>query len=322
LLGRVFVTRRIDKAALGRLAAHATVDVWRERLPPSREMLSEGAARADALLTLLTDRIDGALLDRAPTVRVVANMASGYDNLALADLTERRIAASNTPDVLTDATADLTWALILAAARRLGEGDRALRAGAWRTWEPDFLTGLDLCGATLGIVGLGRIGAAVARRAHGFGMRVVAWSRTRPTAPGVDWRPLHELLAGADVVTIHCALTAETTGLIGARELALMKPTAVLVNTARAEIVDHDALLGALASGRIAAAGLDVFDTEPLPLDDPLLGLPNVILLPHLGSATVGTRARMANIAVDNVLAGLRGERLPNCVNPEVYDLI
>jgi lactate dehydrogenase-like 2-hydroxyacid dehydrogenase len=321
---RVAVTRRLPGGALDRLGDHADVDVWPDRLPPSPDELRTFVAGAGALVTMLTDRVDAPVLDACPAVRVVANVAVGYDNLDVAELTRRGIPATNTPGVLTESTADLAWALMLAACRRLPEGAAAVKAGEWVTWEPDWLLGFDIAGATLGIVGYGRIGAAVARRAAGFDMDVLAWNRTpKPAgeASGVTFVGLDELLHRADIVTVHCALTDETRGLVGGAELAAMKPTAVLVNTARGPIVDQRALASALRSGEIFAAGLDVVEEEPIPPDDELLGLPNCLVLPHVGSATVATRTRMAGMAVDNVLAVLAGDRPPTCVNPTVLGL-
>jgi len=311
---RVVVTRRMPGNALDRLAEVAEVEVWPERLPPSPEVLRRLVADADGLVAMLTDRIDAAVLDAAPRLRVVANMAVGYDNLDLAELGRRGIPASNTPGVLTEATADLTWALLLATSRRLQEGIDAVRSGDWLTWEPDWLLGHRVGGAVLGIVGYGRIGAAVARRALGFDMEVLAWSRHPKQAEGVTFVPLEELLERADVVSLHCALTEETHHLIGADELARMKQTAILVNTARGAIVDQIALAEALRAGEIFGAGLDVVVEEPIPVDDELLTLPRCTLLPHLGSATVATRTHMAEMVVDNVLAGLGGDPLPNAI--------
>lgn len=315
---RVFVTRDLPGTGLTRLRSAADVEVWPERLPPPPEVLRERAAPADGLITLLTDQVDADLLDACPRLRVVANVAVGYDNLDVAELTRRGIPAGNTPGVLTESTAELTWALILGASRRVVEGVNAVLAGEWLTWEPAFLLGQELHGAVLGIVGMGRIGQAVARRARGFDMKVLAWSRQPKPLPDLEvrWVGLDELLATADVVSLHCALTPETHHLIGATELARMKPTAVLVNTARGPVVDQPALAEALLAKRIAAAGLDVTEEEPIPLDDPLLGLPNCIVVPHIGSATVKARSKMADMAVDNVLAGLAGQPLPTCVNP------
>lgn len=315
---RVAVTRAMPGDALDRLRAAAEVVVWPDRRPPSPGELRALAAGAAGLVTMLTDRVDATLLDACPDLQVVANMAAGHDNLDVPELTRRGVPVATTPGVLTESTADLAWALMLAAARRLPEGAAAVEAGEWVTWEPDWLLGVDVAGATLGIVGYGRIGAAVARRAAGFGMEVVAWNRTPRTAAGVTFVELDELLRRSDVVTLHCALTDETRGLIGAGELRAMKPTAVLVNTARGPIVDQGALVRALQTGEILAAGLDVVVPEPLPPGDPLLSLPNCLVLPHVGSATVATRSRMAGMAVDNVLAVLAGDPPPNCVNPEV----
>lgn len=317
---RVFVTRNVPGEALSRLSATAEVDVWPERMPPSADDLAAHARDADALLTMLTDHVDEALLEAAPRVRVVANMATGYDNIDVAELTRRQIPVGNTPGVLTEATADLTWALILAGRRRLVEAAESIPAGEWRSWEPDFMLGQDVAGATLGIVGFGRIGAAVARRAMGFSMQLLASSRTSKDGSGVRFVDLPSLLERSDIVTLHCALTPESRHLIDAAALARMRPTALLVNTARGAIVDQRALVDALRAGRIGGAALDVVEEEPIPLDDPLLTLPNCTVLPHIGSATASTRGRMADLAVDNLLAGLAGQPLPNCINPEVYD--
>jgi len=302
---RVLVTRVLPGPALGRLAARHDVDVRLESGPPTPGELAARAADADGLLCLLTDRVDAALLAACPRLRAIANYAVGVDNVDLGAARARGIPVGNTPDVLTESTADLALALMLAAARRLPEGIAAVRDGTWRTWDPEWMLGSDVHGATLGIVGRGRIGAAVARRAAGFGMEVMHSGR-----PG-DGVPLDDLLSGADFVSLHCPLTQETRGLIGAAALELMKPTAHLVNTARGPIVDQVALAAALRDGAIAGAALDVTDPEPLPLDDPLLAAPNLVVLPHLGSATEATRAAMAERAVDNLLAALDGEPMP-----------
>jgi len=318
----VFVTRALPGGdALPRLEAAAAVEVWPEESPPSHDEIVRRAADADALLTMLSDRIDAAVLDAGRRLRVVANMAVGYDNVDVAAATARGILVTNTPGVLTETTADMAFALLLAAARRVAEGDRLTRTGGWKAWHPSFLLGRDVHGATLGIVGLGQIGLAVARRAHGFDMRLLYHSRTRrPEAEaelGLEFVELEQLLKESDFVTLHVFLSPQTRHLIGERELALMKPTAVLVNTTRGPVVDQRALYRALKQGRIAAAGLDVAEEEPIPLDDPLLTLDNVTITPHVGSASVATRGKMAAIAVENVLAVLRGEQPPNCVNPE-----
>ncbi len=311
-MDRCFVTRRLPGAALDRLAADHDVEVWPLRLPPGPDELAACLAGADGLLCLLTDRIGGNVLDGAPGLRAIANYAVGVDNVDVAGATRRGIPVGNTPDVLTETSADFAFALLMAVARRVVEADTAARRD-WVTWEPAALLGADVHGATLGIVGRGRIGSAVARRAEGFGMRVLHSGRSKA-------EPLDELLAASDFVTLHCPLSAETTGLIGERELRLMKPGAVHVNTARGPIVDGDALARALREGWIAGAALDVTDPEPPAPGDPLLSAPNLLLAPHVASASERTRAAMADIAVDNLLAALAGERMPHCVNPEVYE--
>lgn len=302
-MARCFVTRRLPGDALERLAAEHDVDLWPEPLPPPRDELRARTAGAEGLLSLLTDSVDAELIGAAPDLRVISNYAVGVDNVDLDVAAARGIPVGHTPDVLTDSTADLALALMLAAARRLPEGIAAVRAGEWRSWGPDWLLGRDLHGATLGIVGPGRIGRAVARRAAGFGMEVLAAGRGDP---------LDEVLARSHFVSLHAPLTTETRHLIDEAALRRMKPTAYLVNTARGPIVDQDALIRALSEGWIAGAALDVTDPEPLPPDHPLLAAPNLIVLPHLGSATHGTRAAMADLAVDNLLAGLAGRPLPH----------
>lgn len=305
---RVAVTRSFPGNETDRLRAFHDVDIWPERRPLSSPELYRFAADADAAITMLTDRIDASFFDACPRIRVVANVAVGYDNIDVAEATRRGIPVANTPGVLTEATADLAWALILGAARRVVEAAEAVKAGRWVTWEPDFMLGVDVAGGVLGIIGMGKIGSAVARRASGFGMDVISH---RPWA-------LDDVLELSDVVSIHVPLTEETRGLIGERELSLMKRTAVLVNTARGPVVDQRALHLALREGWIGAAGLDVVVEEPIQKDDALLSLPNCIVLPHIGSATVATRRRMMALAVDNVLAALAGEPMPSVVNPEV----
>ncbi len=315
---RVYVARKIPDSGLELLRERCELDVWTDELPPPRDELLRGASRADALIALLTDRIDAELMDSAPGLRVVANYAVGYDNVDLEAATARGITVTNTPDVLTETTADLAWALMLAAARRIPEGIEYVRRGRWRTWGPELLLGVDVWGRTLGLVGLGRIGAAVGRRARGFGMRVLYCTRSeRPEADDLGWerRDLDSLLSEADFVSLHTPLTPETHHLINARSLALMKSTAVLVNTSRGPVVDTDALCEALREGRIAAAGLDVTDPEPLPPDHPLLALPSCVVLPHVGSASHATRELMSRMAAENVLAVLEGRPAPNAVN-------
>ena len=301
-MARVLVTRRLPGPALQRLKAEHEVDVWPEPLPPPPDVLRARAARAEGLLALITDQIDADLIDNCPDLRVISNYAVGSDNVDVGAAAARGIPVGITPDVLTDATADLAFACLLAAARRLPEAMAAVREGAWKTWGPEWLLGYDVHGATLGIVGFGRIGRAVARRAEGFDMEVLHTGDV----------PLTELLERADAVSLHVPLTPDTRHLIDDEALARMKPTAVLVNTARGGIVDQEALARALHDGGIAGAALDVTNPEPLPPDHPLLEAPNLLVLPHIGSATHRARERMADIAVDNLLAGLAGEPLPH----------
>jgi glyoxylate reductase len=307
-MGRCLVTRGIPGTGLERLAGEHEVDVWEERLPPTREQLRERLADAEGLLCMLTDPVDRELIAAAPALRAISTYAVGTDNIDLAAASERGIPVGHTPDVLTETSADLALALMLAVMRRIPEGDAEVRAGEWLTWEPARLLGRDLHRATVGIVGLGRIGRAVKRRVEGFGARVIHSGR----ADGV---PIEQLLEQSTVVTLHCPLTDATRGLIDADALRRMRDDAYLVNTARGPIVDTDALCQALELGWIAGAALDVTDPEPLPPDHPLLGAPNLVVAPHLGSASHETRAEMAEIAVDNLLAGLRGEPLPHRAN-------
>ena len=319
-MGRVFVSRRVPGRAveLLREAGHA-VDVWPDETPPDADALCERLRDADAALTMVTDPIDAPLLAAAPRLRVVANMAVGHDNVDAGAAAEAGVWATNTPGVLHETTADLAFALLLAAARRVAESDRDARAGGWRTWSPTAWLGTDPFGATLGIVGLGEIGRAVARRARGFGMTVLAATRTpRPEAErelGVERAVLPELLARADFVSLHVPLGPDTERLMGAAEFAVMKDDAILVNTARGGVVDQEALVAALRAGAIGGAALDVTVPEPLPPDHALFGFPNVIVTPHIGSASRATRARMAEMAALNVMAVLAGETPPNPVN-------
>ncbi len=271
---------------------------------------------------MLTERIDGEVMDAiGPGLKVISNMAVGVDNIDIAAATVRGIPAGNTPGVLTDATADQAFALMMAAARRIVEADRFLRAGKWVTWSPSLLLGADLTGATLGIIGLGRIGQAVAKRAQGFDMRVLFYSPTAKPVYGAQSVELDTLLRESDFVSIHVPLNEKTHHLVNAEFLAKMKSTAILVNTARGGVLDQTALYDALKENKIFAAALDVTDPEPLPMESALLGLDNCIIVPHLGSATRKTRDKMSLLAAQNLIAGLKGERLPNCVNPQVYDM-
>jgi glyoxylate reductase len=320
-----FVARRIPDAGLAPILEACSADVWEDELPPPRDELLRRVAGRDGILTLLTDRVDDELLDAAgPDLRVVSNYAVGFDNVDVPACTRRGIPVGNTPGVLTETTADLAWALLMAAGRRVAEGDRYVRAGRWRTWGPQLLLGGDVHGATLGVVGFGRIGQAVARRAAGFGMTILYWSRSRVEPAierelGATWVEFDDLLARSDFVTLHVSLNDDTRHLIDSAALGRMKRSAVLVNTARGPVVDQAALAAALERGAIAAAGLDVTDPEPMATDDPLLQLDNCLVVPHIASASYATRGKMAEMAAANLLAGLRGERLPHPVNPEVY---
>jgi lactate dehydrogenase-like 2-hydroxyacid dehydrogenase len=307
---------------LATIATACEADIWPDELPPSRDELLRRVAGCDGILTLLTDRVDDELLDAAGSqLRVVSNYAVGFDNIDVAACARRGVAVGNTPGVLTETTADLAWALLMAAARRLPEGDRYVRAGQWRTWGPLLLLGPDVHGATIGIVGFGRIGQALARRAQGFGMEILYHDVAEPPAEvsgplGATYVPMDDLLTRSDFVSLHVNLTAETRHLINATTLASMKSTAVLVNTSRGPVVDQAALATALREGVIWAAALDVTDPEPIPMDDPLVGLDNCLIVPHIASATRATRGKMAAMAAANLLAGVRGEPLPTPVAP------
>jgi glyoxylate reductase len=316
---RVFVSRVIPDAGLSRVREMCEADIWTGGMPPPYEVLLQKVQGVEGILCMLTDRIDGQLMDAAgKNLKVISQMAVGYDNIDVAAARTRGIPIGNTPGVLTEATADLAFALLLAAARRLMEGPAYIREGKWRTWEPKALLGHDLTGAALGIIGLGRIGTAVARRAAGFNMRIIAHSpRTTPEdAAKVNAQlvSFETLLHESDYVSIHVPLNAQTRGLINADTLAKMKPAAILVNTARGPIVDQKALYEALKSGTIGAAALDVTDPEPMLPDDPLLALPNALIVPHIGSASQWTRDQMALMAAENLIAGVTGSPLPNAV--------
>lgn len=315
---RVFVTRRIPEAGLKLIREACEMDLWQDELPPTRPVLIEHVRGVQGILSLLTDRIDGEVMDAAGSgLKVISNYAVGFDNIDIPEATRRGIAVGNTPGVLTDATADLAFALLMAAARRVVEGDHVVRAGGWKTWGPTFLLGVDVHHATLGIVGYGRIGQAMAKRARGFGMRVIYYDpQAQPSAdPDVQAVDLDTLLGEADFISLHVPLTPETRHLINRRAFELMKPTAVLINTARGGVVDPQALYQALKEKRIFAAALDVTDPEPIPLDSPLLELDNLIITPHIASASTATREKMAQMAAENLLAGLRGDPLPYPVN-------
>jgi len=319
---KVLVSHQLPGERIHDLAQHCDLNVWvgPGLLPASS--LREELAGCHGLVCLLTDKIDSDLLSNLPDLEFVSSMSVGVDHVDVAALTHRSIPLGHTPGVLVDTTADATFGLMLAAARRMGEADRFVRQGNWRAenaWSPDFFTGKDVSGATLGIIGLGQIGQAVARRAAGFGMNVLGWNRSERQVSGIDNVSMEELLLRSDFVSVHVALNEETRDLLNEQRIAMMKPGAVLINTARGGIVNELALAEALKSGALYAAGIDVFEQEPVPADNPLVDLPNVVLAPHIGSATVITRARMADMAVENALAALQGQAMPHCVNPEVY---
>lgn len=316
---KVYVTRHLPEAAWRKLVELCDVESWDEEFPPVYDTLMAKVADKDGLLCLLTDRIDANLMDAAPRLKVISQVAVGFDNIDVPAATVRGILVGNTPGVLTDATADFAFTLLMAAARRVVEGMDYVRADSWKTWGLTLLLGQDIYGATLGIVGLGRIGQALAKRATGFNMRILYHNRRRlpeaEAALGAEYVDFETLLRESDFISLHVNLTDETRGLIGAEALAKMKETAVLINTARGPVVDTDALYDALKNGQIAAAALDVTDPEPLPADHKLLTLPNIVVAPHIASATITSRTKMALMAVDNLLAGVNGQPLPFPVN-------
>jgi glyoxylate reductase len=320
---KVFVTRVLPEAGLKRIKEHCDAEIWTDPLPPPYAVLRQKVAHCEGLVALLTDKIDAALLEAAPRLRVISNYAVGFNNIDVAVATERGIAIGNTPGVLTDATADLAFCLLIATARRVVEGHAYTMAGRWKTWEPIGHLGQDLVGRTLGILGMGRIGYALGKRCHGgWDMRVLYHDVHRNEQAekdlGARFVDLDTLLHESDFLSVHTDLNEKTRGLFNAEHFKKMKRTAVFVNTARGPIVNQKALYEALKSGTIFAAGLDVTDPEPPSRDDPLLQLPNIIVAPHIASATVGTRNAMALICADNLIAGLTGQKLPAWVNPEV----
>ncbi len=322
---RVFVTRRIMPAALDLIAAAAELEVWPEAEPPTPEILRQKSSGVAALLTNIMDRVDTSLLDAAPELRVISQLAVGLDNVDLAAATVRGVPVGYTPGVLAKATADAAFALLMSAARRVAESERWVRNGQWNlAFHPLHWLGVDVHEKTLGIVGLGQIGLEMAKRGQGFDMKILYHSRTRRPEPearhGLVYADLPTLLAESDFVSLHTPLTPETRHYIGAAELRLMKPTAVLVNAARGPVVDSRALYTALKEGWIYAAGLDVTDPEPIPSDDPLLTLENVVIAPHIGSASIASRGAMCMLAARNLIAGLEGKPLEQCANPEVYN--
>ena len=321
---RVFVTRLMNQEALDTIGQETELEVWPDELPPPPAVLVDKIGDVDGILTNIMDRVDSNLLDAGPRLKVVSQVAVGVDNIDLSAATARGIPVGNTPGVLSGATADLTFALIMSAARRVAESDRWVRAGNWRlAFHPNFWLGADLAGATLGIVGMGKIGLEVAKRAAGFDMEVLYHSRTRKlreeSLHKMAYVDLPTLLRRSDFVSLHVPLTPETRHFIGKVELETMKPTAILINVARGPVVDPAALYAALKGGQIAGAALDVTEPEPIPADDPLLTLDNLVITPHIGSAGMESRRSMCMLAARNLLAGIKGERLVHCVNPEVY---
>jgi glyoxylate reductase len=319
---KVFVTRIILDKGLDLVKDFCDVDLWTDEMPPAREIVLERVRGVEGILSLLTDKMDPVVMDAAgPGLKVISNYAVGYDNIDIPAATQRGIPVGNTPGVLTDATADLSFALLMAAARRVVEGHRYVQEGRWKTWGPSLLLGADMVGATLGIIGYGRIGRAVAKRASGFDMKVIYYDPTIPAGTDLPGRSvdLDTLLRESDFVSVHTPLTDETRHMIDRQAFERMKPSAVLINTSRGPVVDPHALYEALRDGQIFAAGLDVTEPEPIPMDSPLLTLDNIVIVPHIASASIRTREQMAVMAAENLIAGLKGERLPNCVNPKVY---
>ena len=316
---KVYVTRHLPETATNELLRSCEVEIWDFEYPPPYEMLIEKVGDKEGLLCLLTDRIDAELMDAGPNLKVISQCAVGYDNIDVPAATQRGIIVGNTPGVLTEATADFAFTLLMAAARRVPEAYDYVRAGNWETWGLTILLGQEVFGATLGIIGLGRIGQAVAKRARGFDMRLLYYDHVRQPEMeaelGVEYRSFEDLLCESDYVSLHVSLTPETQGFIDAEAFSLMKPTAILINTARGPVVDSEALYEALKSGQIASAALDVTDPEPLPADHKLMQLPNLIVAPHIASATVTSRTQMAMMAVKNLVAGVQGKSLPYPVN-------
>lgn len=319
---KVVISRPLPKERLADLAGQCQLEVLAAPHGLEAPGAAEQLADCHGLICFLTDSVNGAVLEAMPNLAFVSSVSVGVDHIDVPSLTERRIPVGHTPGVLVDATADTAFALLLAAARRVAEGDRFIRQGSWQAdnrWSPDFFLGKDVSGATLGIVGLGAIGQAVARRAAAFNMRVLSWTPSGREVDGVQAVSLDELLSSSDFVSVHLALTGATRNLLDAGRIAGMKAGAVLINTARGGIVNEPALARALEDGHLFAAGLDVFEQEPVAIENPLLQHPRVVVVPHIGSATARTREKMVDMAIANALATLRGQRMPHCVNPEVY---
>lgn len=322
---KVFVSRIIPDEGLNLVLQACDAEVWQHELPPPREILLERIQDKVGLLSLLTDKVDAELMDLNPQLRVVSNYAVGFDNIDIPAATRRGLPVGNTPGVLTDTTADFAFTLMMSAARRVVEGSEYVQSGKWKTWGPKLLTGVDIHGATLGLIGFGRIGAAMAKRASGFDMRVLYYDQYRredlEKSMGVIYADMDTLLRESDFVSIHTDLNATTRHMFNPDAFSKMKSSAILINSARGPIIDHAALYDALSSGKIRAAAVDVTEPEPINPDSPLLTLPNYLVVPHIASATIATRGKMAEMAANNLIAGVNGERLPTPVNPEVYDM-
>lgn len=319
---KVYVTRELPERGLKIIRERFEAEVWREYAPPPKEVIIEKAKNVDALASLLSDKIDAEVFNAAPKLKIVAQLAVGFDNIDVQEATKRGIYVTNTPEVLTDTTADFAWALLMAVARRVVEADRYVRSGQWKVgWHPDMLQGRDVYGATIGVVGAGRIGYAVAKRATGFDMKILFYDvipRPEMEKLGAKRVELDTLLKESDFVSIHVPLMKETYHLVNADKLKLMKKTAYLINNSRGSVVDEKALYQALKEGRIAGAGLDVFEQEPIPVENPLLKLDNVVVAPHISSASYKTRSKMAEMVAENLVAFFEGRKPPNLVNPDV----
>jgi len=323
---KVYVTRELPERGLNIINKHFDAEVWREYAPPPKNVIIEKAENVDALATLLSDKIDAEVFNAAPKLKIVAQMAVGFDNIDIPEATKRGIYVTNTPEVLTETTADFAWVLLMAVARRVAEADKYVRTGQWKVgWHPAMMQGRDVYGATIGIVGAGRIGYAMARRAKGFDMKILYYDVIpRPEMEkdfGAKRLELEALMKEADFVTVHVPLMKETHHLINADRLKLMKKTAYLINNSRGPVVDEKALYDALNIGQIAGAGLDVFEQEPTPMDNPLLKLDNVVVAPHISSASYETRSKMAEMVADNLVAFFEGRKPPNLVNPDVMKI-
>ena len=323
---KVYVTRELPERGLHIIKEKFDAEVWPEYAPPPKEIIIEKAAKVDALATLLSDKIDAEVFNVAPNLRIVSQLAVGFDNIDVKEATRRGIYVTNTPGVLTETTADFAWALLMAAARRVAEADKYVHAGKWKVgWHPTMLQGRDVYGATLGIIGLGRIGSSIAKRAKGFDMRVLYHDVIRrqdlEKELGIEYVEIENLLQQADFVTINVPLLKDTYHLIDEKKLRLMKKTAILINNARGPVVDEKALYKALKEGWIAGAGLDVFEQEPTPINNPLLTLENVVVAPHISSASFDTRSRMAEMVAENLVAFFEGRVPPNLVNKDVVNI-